>query len=68
MYHLWVRWSTEPWSGYFYRRYQRDADYFALRREIIYGGTTVIVRTPSSDPETTPLDETDGFGAIDGEF
>ena len=42
-------------------------DYFSLRREIIYESRTVVVRTPSSNPQTAPIDDTDGLESIDGE-
>ena len=58
---------NDLFRGYNYRSYG-SADYFRLRREIIYENRTVIVRTPSSDPASTPIDETDGLEPIDGEF
>ena len=58
---------ANPFRGFNYTRYG-NADYFRLRRELIYEHRTVIVRTPSSHPESTLIDETDALEPIDGEF
>ena len=58
---------ADPFRDYNFRRFG-NADYFRLRREIVYENRTVIVRTPSFHPESTLTDETDALEPIDGEF